>query len=246
MNDLRFAFRQLLKNPSFTAVAVLTLALGIGANTTIFTLINAFVLKPVGGREPERLVGVYSQSTTRPGEYRDFSYPNFTDLRANKDVFEDIYAFTPNEVGVTEGDTTRRVIALNVSANYFSVFGTSVARGRDFLWADETSLSQVVIVSHNWWQRHGAPPDVVGRTLTVNGRPYTIIAVAAQRFTGTVPMFPSDLYFPLLFGSGDAERLGNRARHDSLLVGRLKPGLTLAEANARLEVVSAQLAGAFP
>ena len=109
MNDLRFACRQLLKNPGFTAVAVLTLALGIGANTTIFTLINAFVLKPLGGREPERLVGVYSQDTTRSGEYRNFSYPNFTDLRAVKEVFEDIYAFSPSHVRVTEGDTTRKV-----------------------------------------------------------------------------------------------------------------------------------------
>src|SRR4029453_16230998 len=206
MNDLKFAIRQLLKNPGFTAVAVLTLALGIGANTTIFTLINAFLLKPVGGGEPERLVGVYSQDTTRPGEFRNFSYPNFTDLRANKDVFEDVYAFTPNDVGVTEGDTTRRVFSLNLSANFFSVFGIPLALGRDFLPADETSLSQVVIVSHNWWQRHGAQPDLVGQTLTVNGRSCTIIGVADQGFTGAVAMFPPDLYIPLLFGSGDADR----------------------------------------
>jgi predicted permease len=246
MNDFRFAFRQLLKNPGFAAVAVFTLALGIGANTTIFTLLNAFLLKPVGGRNPERLVGVYSEETTRPGAYRNFSYPNFTDLRASDDVFEDIYAFTPGEVGVTEGDTTRRVFSLNVSANYFSVFGTPVALGRDFLLEEETSSSPVVIVSHNWWQRHGAPSDIVGRSLTVNGRPYTIIGVAARGFTGMVPMFPSDLYFPLRFGQGDAERMANRARHDYLLVGRLKPDLTLAEANSRLEVVSARLAQAFP
>jgi len=246
MQDFKFAFRQLLKNPGFTAVAVLTLALGIGANTTLFTLINAVVFKPLGGRDPERLVGVYSQDTTRPGEYRNFSYPNFTDLRAAKEVFEDVYAYSPSQVGVTEGDTTRKVHSFNVSANYFQVFGMPVELGRDFAPADEAALSPVVIVSYGWWQRQGAPPEIVGRTLTVNGRPYTIIGVAARDFTGTVPMIPTELYFPLVSRSLDAERLVHRGRHDWMLVGRLQPGLSLAEANERLAVTSAQGAQAFP
>ncbi len=246
MTDLKFALRQLLKTPGFTAVAVLTLALGIGANSTIFTLINAVVLKPLGGHDPDRLVGVYSQNTARPGEYRSFSYPNFTDLRAAREVFEDVYAFSPSQVGVTEGDTTRKVFSLNVSANYFSVFGTPVALGRDFLPEDETSASPVVIVSHEWWQRQGAPADIVGRSLTVNGRSCTIIGVAARGFTGTVPTLPTEFYFPLLSRDSDAGRLTNRSRHDWMLVGRLKPGLPLAEANSRLGVVSDQLAQAFP
>jgi len=246
MSDLKFAFRQLLKNPGFTAVAVIILALGIGANSTIFTLINAFVLKPMGGREPDRLVGVYSQDTSRPGEFRNFSYPNLTDLRASKEVFEDLYAYSPNEVGITDGEMTQRVFVLNVSASYFSVFGTPVALGRDFSVEDEVSAGKVVIVSHAWWERHGADPGMIGRALTITGRPYTIIGVAARGFTGTVPMFPAQLYFPLVTGPGETSRLSNRAGHDFMVVGRLKPGLTLSEANARLKVVSAQLEQSFP
>jgi hypothetical protein len=251
MNDLRYAFRQLLKNPGFTAVAVLTLALGIGANTAIFTLINTLVLKPVSGRDTGQLVSLYSHDSTKPDDdYRAFSYPNFLDLRVNSDVFDDLLAMQPTQVGVTEGEFTRRVFALNISANYFSVFGVNLIRGRAFLPEEEKQATPIVIVSHRWWQQQGSDPEIIGRSLKINGRPFTIVGMTPEGFTGTMPIFVPDLYFPLSFPSVGTNEAGaslmERTKHGLFLVGRLKHGLNISDANSRLRVVSDQLAKAYP
>jgi predicted permease len=253
--DLRYGVRMMIKNPGFTAVAVLTLAFGIGANTAIFSLINILLLKPLSGREPERLVGIYSRDTTRADDYRVFSYPNYADLRAQREVFDDVLANTLTSVGVTEGDTTRRKIVLKISSNYFSVFGVQLAQGRPFTAQEETQPAPVVIVSHGWWRQHGASPDLIGQSIRVNGRPLTVVGVAPRGFTGPGAFLPTDLFLPLSYDqlgagvAGDQSQSGplqDRKRHDMLLVGRLKQGLTLEEANARLQLISAQLADAYP
>ncbi|MBN9691506.1 MAG: ABC transporter permease [Verrucomicrobia bacterium] len=246
MNSFAFAWRQLRKNPGFTAVAILVLTLGIGANTTLFTLINAVILRPIAGREPERLVGVYSEDTTRPGQFRGFSYPNFQDVRAGRDVFEDVFAFNPSQVGVLEGDQTRRVSSLNVSANYFSVLGAPMSLGREFLPEEEASGVPVVIVSYPWWQQNGARPEIIGQTLTINGRSFTVVGVAARNFTGTVPTFPADVFLPLHADQESPGFLRQRDRHSWMLIGRLKPGLSLEAANERLLALSQQMAEANP
>jgi len=251
MNDLRFAIRQLGKNPGFTAVAVLTLALGIGANTAVFTLINTLVLKPVSGRNPGQLVALYSRDSSKPdGDYRAFSYPDFVDLRANHELFDGLLAMQPNQVGVTEGEFTRRIFALNVSANYFSVFGANPARGRAFSPEEETQAAPVVIVSHRWWQRHGKDAELLGRSVEINGRPFTIVGMTPEGFTGTMPMVVPDFYFPLSFPSLGANparaSLMGRGWHDLFLVGRLNHGVRLPDANSRLQVVSDRLAKAYP
>lgn len=246
MNPVTFAGRQLRKNPGFTAVAILVLTLGIGANTTIFTLINTFLLKPIAGREPERLVGVYSEDTTRPGHFRGFSFPNFQDVRGFREVFEDVFAFNPSQVGVLKGDQTQRLSSLNVSANYFSVLGTPMSLGREFLPEEESSATPVVIVSHAWWQRNGARPEIIGEGLTINGRLFTIVGVAARGFTGTVPTFPADLFLPLYADQDSPDPWRQRHRHSWMLVGRLNAGLSLETANERLLAVSAQMAEANP
>jgi predicted permease len=250
MTDLKFAFRQLAKNPGFTAVAVLTLALGIGANTAVFTLVNTLVLKPVSGRSPGQLVSLYSRDSTKPdGDYRAFSYPDFLDLRANNDLFDGMLAMQPNQVGVTEGEFRRRIFALNVSANYFSVFGANPAHGRAFSPEEERQAAPVVIVSYRWWQRHGSDAGLIGRSLEVNGRPLTIVGMSPEGFTGTTPMFVPDLYLPLSFPSPGANEAGaslmDRTRHDLFLVGRLRRGIGLPEANSQLQVISDQLAKAY-
>lgn len=246
MNPFTFAWRQLRKNPGFTAVAILVLTLGIGANTTIFTLINTFLLKPVAGREPERLVGVYSEDTTRPGQFRGFSYPNFQDVRTGREVFEDVFAFNPSQVGVLEGDQTHRVSSLNVSANYFSVLGTPMSLGREFLPEEEAAGTPVAIVSYAWWQRNGARSEIIGEGLTINGRLFTVVGVAAQGFTGTVPTFPADLFLPLAADQESPAQLHQRDRHSWMLVGRLIPGLSIETANERLLGLSARMAEANP
>jgi predicted permease len=246
LQDLRYGVRMLLKHKGFTLIAVLTLALGIGANTTVFSLINAVLLKPISGREPERLVGIYSQDTTRADEYRSFSHPNYTDLREQKDVFEDVLAISFLNAGVTEGEMTRSVTAVKISANYFSVFGVQLAQGRAFSLQEETQPASVAIVSYRWWQQHGAQPNLVGQTMRVNGQVVTIVGIAPQGFTGTNAFFTPDLFMPLSFALPENKSLQDRNWHDLMIAGRLKVGVTMEAANARLQVVSKQLAAAYP
>ncbi len=248
--DLRFGVRMLLKHPGFTLVAVMTLSLGIGANTAVFSLLNAILLKPISGKEPERLVGLYSRNTARTDNYRNFSHPNYTDLRAQQDIFEDVLAINLLNAGVTEGEITRPVMAVKISANYFSVFGVQLAQGRAFLPQEQTQPAPVAIVSHGWWQQHGASPNLVGQTLRVNGQLVTVVGIAPKGFTGTNAFFSPDLLLPLSFGGPETEpsstSMQDRNRHDLMLVGRLKQGVTLDAANSRLQAISAQLAEAYP
>ena len=241
----------LRKNPGFTALAVLTLALGMGANTAVLTLVDNLVLRPISGREHGQLVSLYSHDTAKPdGDYRSFSYPNFADLRAHSDVFDDVLAMEPNQVGITEGGFTRRVSALDVSTNYFAVFGVNLSRGRPFSPEEERQAAPVVIISHRWWQQHGSDPEIIGRTLQINGRTFTIIGMAPEGFTGTMPVFVPDLYLPLSFSLAGANQMGasimERGSQGLFLVGRLQHGMDLHEANSRLRVLSDQLARAYP
>ncbi len=137
VGDLRHGIRMLLSKPGFGATAVIVLALGIGANTAIFSLVNAFLLKPLVIRKPEQLVGCYSRNSHKPDDYRAFSYPNYIDLRDGNAVFSSLMAYNPAMVGVSEGDTTRRTMADMVSSNYFATFGVPLFRGRSFTAAEE-------------------------------------------------------------------------------------------------------------
>ena len=135
--DLRFAARGLARSPWFATVAVVTLALGIGANTAIFSLVNSILIRPIMADEPDRLVAVYSRNTARP-DYRSFSYPNYVDLRDADAVFTDLMAHNMTMIGVADGEVTRRVFAELASANYFDTFGVEMFRGRPFSADDET------------------------------------------------------------------------------------------------------------
>ncbi|MBL8204758.1 MAG: ABC transporter permease [Blastocatellia bacterium] len=245
LQDLRYGVRMLGKHKGFTLIAVMTLALGIGANTTVFSLINAVLLKPISGREPEQLVGIYSQDTKRTDEYRSFSHPNYTDLRAQRDVFEDVLAISFLNAGVTEGEMTRSVTAVKISANYFSVFGVQLAQGRTFLPEEETQPAPVAIVSYRWWQQHGAQSNLIGQSMRVNGRVVNIVGIAPQGFTGTNAFFSPDLFMPLSFALPENKSLQDRSWHDLMIVGRLRQGVTMEAVNARLQVVSKQLADAY-
>lgn len=248
--DLRYGGRMLLKHPGFTLVAVLTLSLGIGANTAVFSLINAILLKPISGNEPERLVGLYSRDTKRTDDYRNYSHPTYTDLRAHQDIFEDVLAINLLNAGVTEAEITRPVMAVKISANYFSVFGVPLAQGRAFLPQEETQPTPIAIVSHRWWQQHGAAPNLIGQNLRVNGRLVTVVGIAPKGFTGTNVFFSPDLMLPLSFGAPGTDSASNpiqdRNCHDLVLVGRLKSGVTLEEANSYLQAISAQLGETYP
>ena len=256
MNDLRFAFRQLLKNPAFTAVAVAVLALGIGANSAIFSLVSAFVLRPLPLREPERLIGIYNESTKTPDSYRAFSYPNFADVRDQNSAFESVTAHNLTMVGLTEGETTRRLLADCVTANYFSTLGTRLAQGRAFTLEEEQpgAAVSVVIVSHKFWQKAGGAADFVGSTIRLNGRPFTVVGIARPEFTGTMPLFSPDVWLPLgvydslksYFDDDLTRTLKDRDSHSLVVVGRLKPGVTVEGATAQLKVTGDRLAKSFP
>jgi predicted permease len=249
MNDLKFAFRQLAKNPGFTAVAVLTLALGIGANTAVFTLINAVLFKPVMAGNPQQLAGLYQFEHSQGGDnYRHFSYPDFVDLRANKEVFTDVAAMDTARLGWQQGDLTRLTPAGLVSANFFSLMGIPPLLGRGFASEEETSGAAVAVLSYGFWQRLGRDSSIVGRTLKLSKGEVTIIGVMPRGFTGD-KLLPTALFLPLgldLSGQSTDRTLGDRAQRRFTLLGRLRPGLSLRQANAKLSVLSGQLPKADP
>src|SRR5476651_2534634 len=198
LQDLRHSIRLLRRTPGFTAVAVLVLALGIGANTAVFSIVNALLLKPMPGRVGE-LVGVFNKDTTKPDNYRGFSYPAYADLRDHNDVFESLMAHTLSLVGIREGDATRRTFAAVVSSNYFTTLGVPLAAGRVFS-ADEERPGAgipVAIASDGLWRRAGADPKFIGSTVTVNSTTVTIVLIAPPGFTGTMAIASPDLWFPL-------------------------------------------------
>src|SRR5579863_7643987 len=184
MNDLRYAVRMMFKNRGFTAVAVLTLALGIGANTTVFSMINAILLKPVKVRHPEQLVGVYQHDRDNANAFNFFSYPDFADLRSGKEAaFSELLAFGFSSVSV-QADVLEKVSACLVSANYFEALGVPPALGRGFQPEEETSGAPVAVLSHSFWERLGADPSMVGRKLKLGRGEVTVVGVMPPGFTG--------------------------------------------------------------
>lgn len=256
MNDLRYAFRMLQKNPVFTGIAVLVLALAIGGNTAMFSVVNAVALRPLSARNPKEMVGCYSREKKPDGGYRGFSYPNYQDIRKQNTVFSDLLAYSVTMIGVAEGETTRRVFAAMVSANYFATFGIKPSAGRDFSPDEERpgSAAPVTIVSHSFWKKTGADPALVGKTVRLNTRVFTIIGIAPEYFTGTAALFSPEFWIPLGmyealatdYMNEEQRKLSDRDNHALMLVGRLKPGLTMASAQVQLDSLAAQLESAFP
>jgi predicted permease len=256
MNDLRFAIRMLSKNPVFTAIAITVLALAIGGNTAMFTLINALALRPIAASNPEAMVGCYSKENKPDGKFRSFSYPDFTIVRDQNQVFSSVMAHTVTMIGVTEGDTTRRAFASIVSANYFTTFGVKISSGRDFTKEEEKpgSAIPVAIVSHSYWKLMGADPAFVGRTVRLNNRAFTVIGVAPEGFTGTAALFSPGFWVPLGvfellaadFMNEQKRPLSDPQNHALMLVGRLRPGLNLESAQVQIESLSRQLQESDP
>jgi predicted permease len=252
--DFRYACRALRNKPAFTAAAVLVLALGIGANSAVFSLINAFLLKPLAVMKPEELVGLYSRSTKDPDAYRAFSYPNYLDIRDSQAAFSSVTAHNLALVGIKEGEKTRRTFADVVSSNYFSTLGVPLFEGRSFR-ADEEKPGRdlTVIVSYSFWRKTGEDPQLIGKHVHINDHLFTVVGITPKGFTGTTVLASPELYVPLGaydFVMNDIESHGKpldaRDNNALILVGRLKPGLTLQAANAGLAVIASQMGQAFP
>ncbi len=233
IKEIRFAFRALLKTPGFTAIAVVVLGLGIGANTAVFSLVNAALIRPLPvERGSSRVVGIYSRDRLRPDTYREFSYPDYQDIRARNPAFSDVTAMTMALVGVKEGDQTRRVFAAIIPANHFSTFGAQVATGRSFNEAEEKPGAgiPVVIVSYEHWKKRGNDPQIVGQIVRLNSRPFTIVGVAPQGFTAAASIISPEFWLPTgtyeivtndMLRTKGHELLGDRLNRPLILFGRL-------------------------
>ncbi len=255
VQDFRYAIRMLVGKPGFTAAAVAVLALGIGANTAIFSLVNAFLLKPLHLEDARQLVGCYSRDTQKPDSYRAFSYPNYADLRDNNPVFTSLMAHNLAMVGLSEGDSTRRMFGDLISSNAFATMGVELFRGRTFTADEERPGSgvQVAIVSYSFWRKHGSDPAMLGQTVRVNGRLFTVVGIAPEGFTGTTALISPELYFPLgVYESmmndfeGHTRPLAARDNPTLMLVGRLRQGLTQPAADAQLSTVASRMRSAYP
>lgn len=246
----------LAKSPGFTVVAVITLALGIGANATVFSLINTILLRPLAGKRQGELVQCYSRDKAHPDTYRAFSYPNYLDVREKNGVFSHLLAYEIIEVGLAEGDVSRRVMASLVTANYFSTFGVTMTRGRAFRSEEERpeSAIPVVILSHDLWTARGADPGILGKPIRIQNHAFTVVGVAPPEFTGLMSIMSPQLWLPLgmrdtlrrELASRETARLSARHEHSLLVVGQLKPGVSRTVAEAELDGLARQLERAYP
>src|SRR3979490_2568456 len=256
IRDFRFAFRQLFKAPAFTIAATTVLALGIGVNTAVFSLVNTLFFAPPAYAKPHELVQLFSQDKKDPKKFRGFSYPTYVDVREQNTVFTDVMSFNLALIGIGQKGDTRRAFAGIVSSNYFSVLGVPVARGRAFLPEEETPghNTPVAIVSHSYWQKHDLDPSVLGSQVFINGRAFTIVGIAPKGFVGTMQVLSPEVWLPISvydqvandFESDNKTTIDDRKGTQLRVMGRLKPGMTAAAAKPALEGLAANLEKAYP
>jgi predicted permease len=256
VQDLRFAVRQLFKAPGFTIAAVTVLALGIGVNTAVFSLVNTIFFAPPAYARPHQVVQLFSQDKKNPKKFRGFSYPTFLDIRKQNTVFSDALSFNLSLIGIGQKGDTRRAFAAIVSSNYFSVLGVPLARGRAFLPEEETPgrNAPVAIVSYRYWQKQDLDPGVIGSQVLINGRSFTIVGITPKRFTGTMQILSPEVWLPMSvydqvannFEPQNKTAIGDRTGTQLRIIGRLKPGLTAAAAKPALEGLAANLEKAYP
>ena len=240
--DLRFAVRILLRNPSFTVVALLTLALGIGTTTAMFSVVNGVLLLPLPYEHPEQLVRVY-ESQPRFGT-TSVAYPDYLDWKRMATSFQSLAAFRSEDVNLTGRGEPEYLRSQQVSAEFFPLLGVTPLMGRVFSEAEDRAEGPpVAVITFGFWQQHlGSDPSVLGRTLTLSGKQYTIIGVLRSDywFQRTAP-----LYLPL--GQADSSFLTDRSQRPGLaVVGRLKEGATVAQADAEMRAIAARLAQQYP
>ncbi len=256
IRDLKFAFRQLFKAPAFTIAAVTVLALGIGVNTAVFTLVNTLFFAPPAYVKPHEMVQLFSQDKKDPKKFRGFSYPTYLDIRERNTVFSDVMGFNLALVGIGQKGDTRRAFSAIVTSNYFSVLGVPLARGRAFLPEEEIPghNTPVAIASYSYWQKHGFDPNALGSQVFINGRAFTIVGITPKGFVGTMQILSPEVWLPMGVYDQVANdfRFENRSTIDDRkgtqlrIMGRLKPGLTAAAAKPQLAGLAANLEKAYP
>jgi putative ABC transport system permease protein len=244
MNDLRFAFRQLLKNPGFTVVAVLTLALGIGANTAMFSVLNTVLFRSLPYPQPAQLVGVFR---TSPHSQRwPHSPGNFTDYREQNGVFEYLAVYRRSSYNLSEGDqATERLDGMRVTEDFFPALGVQPALGRLFTREeDQAGVSPVIVLSDRFWMRRfGGDTNIVGRNVRLDGQSVTVIGVMPPGFDYPLLWGTVDLWRPMGF---TAEQRTSRGNNYLQMMGRLKPGIPVNRADAEMKAVAVRLGKEYP
>ena len=256
LRDLGYALRGARRNPGFTLAAVVSLAIPIGFNTTIFTIVDSLLFRPLPVVRPAELVDVYT-SFPDGERYSPSSYQDYLDLRAGNGVFMDMAAHVPMSTAIRAGGTGRFVLGEAVTGNYFEFLGVQPVLGRMLAPEDDRpGAARVAVISNGLWERaFGRDPDVVGRRLRIRSQQYVVVGVAPPGFAGMLPLLGPDLWIPMTWiddvaqitlGSPDATDESGSERRRTYIKGRLRDGVTLARADASLDVIMAALAAADP
>ena len=257
IQDFKFAFRQLIKTPGFTAVAILTLAIAIGVNSAIFALVNGVILRPVVPLRPAEVVNVFTARQGAAHDYRPFSYNEFSTLRENSDAFADVAAMGFGLAGIGREEAMRRSFIFLTSENFFSLLGVKPVLGRFYDAAEckPNANVAVAVASYPYWKKLGGRTDLIGKPLTVNGRTYTLIGVTPDGFAGTHALLAPDLWLPLgvysQLGSAFSDASGKLdltapKNYTLSLVARMRPGLTIESTKPRLATLAKRLIAVQP
>ncbi len=254
MHDFRYGLRVLAKTPGFTTVAVLTLALGIGANTAIFSIVNTVLLRPLPFQDSQQLVSIGNFDTRRTPVIPNgsVSYPDAMDIRARNHSFQEVSVYSDNDSTLTGIGEPLHVNVENVSANIFRLLGAQPSVGRAFLDSEDAPGHHVVILGDGFWRAHfNADPKVIGRTLNLTGRAYTVVGVMPRGFQFPVRADARDLWLTFsrqaeVDDPKDKPSTEQRGSHSLEMIARLKPGVTLAQANNDLASISHALSAEFP
>jgi macrolide transport system ATP-binding/permease protein len=259
LKDVRYALRWMFRSPGFSVVAILSLGLGVGVNTAMFSLVDSLLFRPLPVASPDRLVDIFTSSSDGD-EYATSSYPDYLDLKAQNTVFSDVMGYSPMMAPISLGDRSRVALGQVVTSNHFSMLGVQPLLGRLLVPSDdEPGAARVVVLSHRMWQREfGSDPAIVGKNITLRGLQYSIAGVAPESFTGVVPLLTPELWLPVIHvtevepaGITDSvpspigsTRIDRRGTRWMFMKGRLKDGVSAEQANANVALIGNQLSAA--
>jgi len=252
--DIQYAFRTLTKNPGFASIGIVTLALGMAVNTTLFSVVNGFLLRPLPVPHPEQITVLALKQSAVPGNYR-FSYPDFENLRDPSDSFSDIFAYRLTLATVAVDQMADRCIISRVSSNYFSALGVRPAYGRLILPTEGRApgADPILVLGYSYWRRRFAgDPAIAGKKVVINEHPFTIVGVVPREFHGTFAVLEMDAYVPFSAEMGEdpdnpvAKTWTSRGSRSLTIMGRMKPGVSIKEAQASLTVLAQRIAQQHP
>jgi predicted permease len=252
LQDVRYGLKQLWKSKGVTIVAIVSLAVGIGANSAIFSIVNSVLLRPRPVSAPDQLVQIYTGDRNQP--YHASSYPTYQDFRDRSEVFSGLAAYGIEQFKLDDGNKVEQIWGEFITGNYFDVLGVSAVKGRTFLPEEDAvpKRNPVVVIGHSLWQRRfHSDPDLVGKTIGINGQQLTVIGIAPPQYSGMMGGLASEVWVPLMMTPLLDQRRGERAITSRgnrwlTIVGRLKPDTTLAQARARFDLLTQEMREAHP